>query len=268
MNKIILIGEKINATRKVIKEAIEKRDKKVILKEAEEQISKGVDYLDVNAGFSPEKEIENLCWLVNVLQENFAIPLCIDSSNPEAILSAISIYKGKKAIINSITLKEEKYKKILPTVKKNNFQVIALCIKEGDFLQTPNERINSAKEIIKIVKEYEVPLSSLFIDPLVYPVSTNTKEGLNTLQTIKEIKEFEKEVKIVVGLSNISFGLPKRNFLNAVFLALCMREGIDGVILDPTEKTVMSVFFAARTLLGMDEYCKDYISFYRKGEIL
>lgn len=264
---MILIGERINATRKIIKEAIEKKDEKVILKEAEKQILAGANYLDVNAGFSPTEEVENLCWLVELLQKNFEIPLCIDSSNPEALSSALFLHKGK-ALINSITIDEERYKKILPLVKKYDALVIALCLKEGSILQTPEERINTACEIIKTVKSYEISLSSLFIDPLVYPVSTDTKQGIITLEVIRKIKEIEKDVKIVVGLSNISFGLPKRNLLNAVFLSLSIREGVDALIFDPTDKLVKSIFLTSKVLLNMDEYCVEYLSEYRKGELI
>lgn len=262
---MLVIGERINASRKTILQAIQERNAQFIQEEAKKQAEAGAQMLDVNAGVRVQQEPEDMEWLVKIVQEVVSLPLCIDSPNPKAIESGLKNHKGK-ALVNSITLQKDRLEGILPLVKKYDCMVVALTMGEVGMPETSDERFEICRGIIGLVKKEGIPMESLYVDPLVQPISTNTKNCLITLDTIRKIKD-AFPIKIVMGLSNISFGLPNRRVINRTFLAMALAAGLDAALIDPLDKDMVSTLRASEALLAQDEYCLNYLTAFREGKI-
>ena len=266
---MLIIGEKLNSAWKKVREMIENRDVKAIQDLARNQVEGGAEMLDVNSSAASGDKEENMEWLVKTVQEVVNIPLCIDSPNAEEIEKGLEVHnwdKGK-ALINSITGEKEKIERLLPTIIKYKCAVIALVMDERGIPDNPKTRVEIAKKLIKVLTDAGVPLEVIFIDPLVVPIGTNDKNGLITMETIRSVKEAYPKVKVVTGLSNISFGLPERKLINQVFMILSMGCGMDAVIIDSTDKRMMAITKTAKTLLGQDNFCRGYLQAYREGKL-
>jgi cobalamin-dependent methionine synthase I len=261
---MIIIGELINTSRKAVGPAVDKRDVTYIQDLAREQVEAGVNYVDVNAGTKIHDEPEVLKWLVKTVQEAVDVPLCIDSPNPKAIEAALEAHQGQ-ALVNSITAEKERYEKILPLIVKYKARVVALCMDDAGMPETAAQRLAIADVLAHGLTESGIKEEDIFFDPLVKPVSVNTHFGIEVLETIRKIHQKYHGAHTTCGLSNVSFGLPNRKLLNQAFLVLCMANGMDSVILDPLDKTMMSLLVASKTLLGRDEYCVEYLTAYREG---
>jgi 5-methyltetrahydrofolate--homocysteine methyltransferase len=261
---VIVVGEKINTTRKQIEEAVAKRDASFIVNVAREQARAGANYIDVNAGTLVSQETEYLCWLVHTVQSEVDLPLCLDSPNPTAISEAIKLHKGEP-MINSISLEEDRYKALIPVITSNPCHVIALCMGQTAMPTTVEERVEAGTELINRLTEMGIPVGKIYVDPLIQPVSVNTNMGVAALGAISRIMDDFPGVNTICGLSNISFGLPERHLINRSFLALAMCHGLNAAILDPTDKKLMATLFAVEMLLGRDEYCEKYIDAYQSG---
>jgi 5-methyltetrahydrofolate--homocysteine methyltransferase len=266
---MLIIGEKLNSAWKKVREMIENRDVKAIQDLARNQVEGGAEMLDINSSAASGDKEENMEWLVKTVQEVVNIPLCIDSPNAEEIEKGLEVHnwdKGK-ALINSITGEKEKIERLLPTIIKYKCAVIALVMDERGIPDNPKTRVEIAKKLIKVLTDAGVPLEDIFIDPLVVPIGTNDKNGLITMETIRSVKEAYPKVKVVTGLSNISFGLPERKLINQVFMILSMGCGMDAVIIDSTDKRMMAITKTAKTLLGQDNFCRGYLQAYREGKL-
>ncbi|HEY31735.1 MAG TPA: methyltetrahydrofolate cobalamin methyltransferase [Dehalococcoidia bacterium] len=263
---MIIVGEKINSSRKSIADAVEKRDASYITEIAREQAEAGAHYIDVNAGTFLEKEPEYLCWLVETVQSEVDLPLCLDSPNPHALSEAIKRHKGEP-MINSISLETERFQSLLPVITSQSCHVVALCMSETSMPTTIEERAQVGSELINRLTKAGVPLEKIYVDPLVQPVSVDTRTGLATLGAISRIMNDFPGVNTICGLSNISFGLPERHLINRSFLALCLSHGLSAVILDPTDKRLMATLLTVEMLLNRDEYCENFIAAYQTGRI-
>ena len=263
---MIIVGEKINTSRKSIEEAVEKRDAAFITKVAREQAEAGAHYIDVNAGTFLEQEVDCLCWLVETVQGELGLPLCLDSPNPKALSEALKCHKGE-AMINSISLEEDRFKSILPVITSQPCHVVALCMAQTSMPTTVEERVQVGSELIKKLTDEGIPLEKIYVDPLVQPVSVDIHMGIATLGAIHKIMNDFPGVNTICGLSNISFGLPERHLINRSFLALCMSYGLSAAILDPTDKQLMATLLTVEVLLGRDEYCENFIDAYQNGRI-
>jgi len=264
---MIIVGEKINTSRKSIEEAVEKRDAAFITKVAREQAEAGAHYIDVNAGTFLDQEVDCLCWLVETVQNEVALPLCLDSPNPKALSEAIKRHKGEP-MLNSISLEEERFKFLLPVITSQPCHVVALCMAQASMPTTVEERVQVGSELIKRLTGEGIPLEKIYVDPLVQPVSVGTSMGIATLGAINKIMNDFPGVNTICGLSNISFGLPERRLINRNFLALCISYGLSAAILDPADKQLMATLLSVEMLLGRDEYCENFIDAYRNGRIV
>lgn len=264
---MIIVGEKINTSRKSIAEAVERRDAAFIVNVAREQVEAGADYIDVNAGTFLEQEVECLCWLVETVQNEIDVPLCLDSPNPEALSEAIKHHQGEP-MINSISMEQERFQALLPVVTQQPCCVVALCMAETIMPTTVEERVEVGTELLTRLTDQGLPLEKIYVDPLVQPVSVDTRMGLATLGAIRRIMEDFPGVNTICGLSNVSFGLPVRRLINRNFLALCMAFGLSAAILDPTDQVTMATVLAVEMLLGRDEYCEKFIEAYQDGRII
>jgi len=247
---MIIIGEKINSTLKAVRPAIENYDAASIKDLAKRQYDAGAAYLDVNAGMFVNEEPERLVWLINTIQEDVDAPFAIDSPNPVAVKAALEANRNPKPIINSITDEKARFNAIMPLVAEYKTSVIALCMDDNGMPETTDERVKIAERMIEKLTKEGIALSDIFIDPLVRPVGTGSHYGKVAIETIRKVKEEFPDVHIACGLSNISFGIPARKLMNQTFLIAAMAAGMDGAILDPLDKKLMSFIYAGEALLG------------------
>jgi len=262
---MIIIGEKINSTRKDMAQAISQNDAAYIQKIALEQVNAGANMLDVNCATQIDNEPAKMAWLVKIVQGRINIPLVIDSPNPLAIESALKVHQGQ-SIINSTTAEPDRIKQIFPLAQKYRAGLIALCIDEKGMPKTAQDRFEIARRLYQTALDYKIPPEDLYIDPLVRPVATEpgqVNEFLDSLRLIKTLKN----VKTICGLSNVSFGLPDRKLLNATFVVMALAAGLDAAILDPTDKAVLARIKASEALLNQDEYCLNYITAHRENKL-
>jgi len=264
---MIIIGELINCTRKAIAEAVKKRDSAYIRDIVSKQAEAGAHYIDINGGIVGE-EAECMKWLVEQAQEVTPLPLSIDSPLPEALEAGLSSYRGsEKPIVNSITDEKEKFEKTLPLIKKYSTKVIALCIDDAGMPQSVDDRLRIATSLFNRLTKEGVAGEDILIDPCIFPVSVDNKNGITALDSIAEIKKSVEGAGTVCGLSNVSYGLPERKLLNQTFLVMAMARGLDAAILDPLDKRLMAGLTAAEALRGSDEYCMNYIQAQRDGKL-
>jgi cobalamin-dependent methionine synthase I len=265
---MIIIGEKINSTLKSVRPAIENYDAAAIQELAKKQYEAGAAYIDVNAGMFIDDEPERTAWLVEIIQEVLDAPFSIDTPNPKALEAGLKANKNGKPIINSITNEKERYNAILPLLLEYKARIIALCMDDTGMPETVDKRIEIAENIIEKLTREGVELDDIFIDPMVRPIATGSHYGVVAIETIRKVKTEWPEVHIACGLSNVSFGIPARKIMNQTFLVAAMAAGMDGAILDPLDKKLMTYLYAAEALLGSDEYCMNYLTKYREGELV
>lgn len=259
---MLIVGELINASRKKIAPAIENKDADVIQTIAKDERENGADFIDVNAGIFVGKESEYLKWLVSTVQETVDAPCCLDSPDPKAIETALSVHKGVP-MINSISLEKERYDALLPVVSGTECKVVALCMSDKGMPETTDDRVSIADELVNNLVKKNVPLDNIYVDPLVQPVSTKDSFGIEFLNAIEAIINNFPGVHTICGLSNISYGLPERKFLNQTFMVMAITKGLDAAIVNPLDKGMMAKIIAAETLTGKDEYCSQYLQAWR-----
>jgi 5-methyltetrahydrofolate--homocysteine methyltransferase len=264
---MIIVGEKINTSRRNVAEAVEKRDADYITKVARAQAEAGAQYIDVNAGtFLEEKEVDYLCWLVETVQSKVDLPLSLDSPNPKALSEAIKHHRGEP-MINSISLEAERFQSLLPIITEYPCHVVALCMAQTSMPTTTEDRVEVGSELIKKLTDAGVPIERVYVDPLIQPISVDTNMGIAALRAIRKIMQDFPGVNTITGLSNISYGLPERRTINRNFLTLCTSFGLSAVILDPTDKQLMTALITTEMLMGQDEYCENYIEAYQSGRL-
>ena len=263
---MIIVGEKINTSRKMVEEAVSKSDASFIGELASTQAAAGATYIDVNAGTFLEQEADRLCWLVETVQKAVDLPLSLDSASPGALAAAMKIHKGEP-LINSISLEEERLEALLPVITGQPCVVVALCMGKTAMPTTTEERVQVGSELIEILRASGFALDKIYVDPLVQPVSVDIKMGIATLGAIGKIMGDFPGVNTICGLSNISYGLPERRLINRNYLALGMSYGLSAVIMDPTDRQLMNTLLTVEMLLGRDEYCGNFIDAYQNGQI-
>ena len=258
--KPILIGERINPTgKKRFKEALIQNDIDYILKEAIAQQEKGVEILDVNVGLPEIDEITMLKTAVCELQAVTDLPLQIDTSDPVAMESALRRYNGK-AMINSVNGKEESMEAIFPLVKKYGGVVVALTLDEKGIPKTANERVEIAEKIINRAAQYGISKKNIIFDPLALTISADNTAGQETLKAVRMIKTL-LECHTSLGVSNVSFGLPRRDIINSTFFSLALGNGLSAAIMNPYSEDMMKTYHAYLAIAGMDSSCCQYITF-------
>lgn len=262
---MIIVGELINASRKAIGEAIKAQDAEYIQKVAKDQFEAGADYIDVNAGIFVGKEPEYLKWLVKTVQEVVDCPCCLDSPDPKAIQAALSVHKGT-AMINSISLEKERYDALLPVISGSDLKVVALCMSDEGMPETMDARLRIAEKLIDGLVKNNVPLEQIYVDPLVQPISTNSSFAVEFINSVEAIMKQFKGVHTMCGLSNISYGLPVRKFMNHAFAIMAIAKGLDGLIINPLDKMMMASLVTAEALAGRDDYCVKYLKAFRNKQ--
>lgn len=256
--KPVVIGERINPTgKKLFKEALRNNDMDYILKEGLSQYDKGAHILDVNVGLPEIDEVKMLSDAVFNLQSVLPAPLQLDSSDPLALEKAMRIYNGKP-MVNSVNGKQVSMKEIFPLVKKYGGVVVCLCLDENGIPETAQGRINIAKKIIATAQEYGIDKKDLVVDALTMTISTNKDNAIETLKAVHYIRN-ELGVGTVLGVSNISFGLPKRDAINTAFFTLALENGLSAGIINPLSEPMMNAYYSFNALMGYDDNCTEYI---------
>jgi 5-methyltetrahydrofolate--homocysteine methyltransferase len=264
---ILVIGEKINASAREVRQALERRDKHYLQGLAKKQADSGADFIDVNVGTGkPKEEVAHMEWLVEIVQEVVDRPLAIDTADPQVLEAGLAKHRGY-AMVNSITGEERRLAPFLSLAKKHHCSCIALAMGQGGVPRGAEQRLEVCRMILGRAQEWGIDKERIYFDPLVLPLSADPGQGLIALETIRLIKSNIADAKTVLGLSNISYGLPKRALINRVFLSMCLAAGLDSVILDPSDQKLLSVLRAAEALLGRDQYCKRYLKAYREGKL-
>lgn len=263
---MLIVAERINSSRKSIAQAMEAHDTGFIQNEARMQAEAGADYIDVNAGSFIGEETELLKWVVDVVQEATDLPLCIDSPDPE-VINAVLPFLHRPPMINSITMEAVRLEGMLPLVVEKGAKVIGLCQSEEILAETVDDKVRLAGRLVEEVSKAGISLDDLYIDPLVYPLSSNPDSGLAVLEAIARIMKEFPGVHTICGLTNVSYGLPGRRLINRTFLVAAVTRGLDAVIMDPTDKELFGALKAALTVVSKDEYCMEYIAAFRAGRL-
>lgn len=257
----VIIGERINPTGKSkFKQALRDHNLEYILREGVSQQDHGAHILDVNVGLPEIDEAEMLTEVVRELQSIIDLPLQLDTSDVAAMERAMRIYNGKP-LINSVNGKEESMRSIFPLVKQYGGVVVALALDESGIPETAKGRIQVAAKIYKTAAEYGIGPEDILIDGLCLTVSSDPKGALTTLETLRRVRD-ELHGRTVLGVSNISFGLPQREIINAAFFTMAMQSGLSAAIINPCSEAMMRAYYSFRALMDLDLQCGDYIRIY------
>ncbi|MCF8142887.1 MAG: dihydropteroate synthase [Deltaproteobacteria bacterium] len=256
---LVLIGERINPTgRSRLARSLEEGNLDLVRSEALRQVAEGADILDVNVGVSGIDEPDMLKKAVLAIQEVTDVPLCIDSALPEALAAGLAVYKGK-ALVNSVNGETHKLERVLPLVKAYGAAVIGLTMDDSGIPRSAEKRLEIAGWIVKSAEQEGIPREDVIIDPLAMAISADDQAGLETLKAIRLIRD-ELGVNLTLGLSNISFGLPERASINAVFLGMAVLSGLTCPIVDPTVWEMRRATLLTDMLLGRDPFCMTYLA--------
>jgi cobalamin-dependent methionine synthase I len=259
-----IIGEKINGTRKAVAAAIANRDAGFIQNLAQKQVESGADWLDVNAGTHPDREVDDMLWLIDLIQGVTDAPVCLDSANPGALTAALRAVK-KTPMINSISGEPDRLNSVLPIVAQHGCEVIALAMDDKGIPSDAAGRLAVVRQLFKATRAANVPDEKVYVDALAMTIATNTGAGRATLDTIRAVRAEFPQAHISLGLSNVSFGLPARSLVNRTFLTLAIAAGMDTAIVDPNDRELKAALFAIDLLLGYDQHCLTYTRAFRKG---
>jgi 5-methyltetrahydrofolate--homocysteine methyltransferase len=254
-----IIAERINMTRKSIRTKVWERNEAFVRGEAARQAEAGATHIDVNAGGDPSKEIEDMIWLTRIVASEVALPLSFDSANPDALRAGLELCNRPGAIINSLTMERARVESVLPLVKEFGTGIICLTMNDSGMPEDLDGRARIVDDIAALLRGNGISLDRAYFDPLVRPAATNPGQAPFILDAVRYVKATYPEAHIALGLSNISFGIPLRNNLNKVFLAMLVSAGCDGAIIDPTEPDIMLTLCSARAVMGFDEYCMEYL---------
>ena len=256
--KPVIIGERINPTgKKLFKEALRRNDIDYIIKEGLKQTEAGAHILDVNVGLPEIDEVRMMETAVKGLQGVIPAPLQIDTSDTKALERALRIYNGKP-MINSVNGKEENMKQVFPLAKKYGGVVVCLCLDESGIPQTAQGRIEIAQKIVDTAAKYGIDKKDLIVDALTMTISTDSSNGEETLKAVDYIRN-TMGINTVLGVSNISFGLPKRDAVNTAFFTLALQSGLSAGIINPNSQSMMNAYYSFNALKGLDENCTEYI---------
>ena len=248
-----VIGERINTSRKKVQEAVANRDAQYIIDDVKQQEAAGATFIDVNAGARIGHETEDMKWLLDTIQPVCQVPLTLDSPDP-AILEMAFAMVEKTPMINSISLEKERFDAMMPFLKGKNCKVIALCMDDAGMPESADDILARAKTLVAELNVIGIPTASIYVDPLVQPVSVDGRFGLEFINSIEKIRETWPGIHTACGLSNISYGLPGRKFLNRAFMIQAIAKGLDGAIINPLDKGMMASILLGEVLAGQQQF--------------
>jgi cobalamin-dependent methionine synthase I len=268
---MLIVGEKINASIKSVGTAIQSKDEEFLVNLAQDQVAAGADFVDVNAGIGEgawENSTAAMEWLIDLVQNATDKPVCIDSDDPAVLAAGLKRYGGETVMINSVNAEPDRLEAIGPLAAERGALLVALVMKEGGIPRTVEERLDAADEIMTYLTRLGVNEDQVYFDPLVLPISVDTTQGLVTLKTIEQLKARYPSAKTIMGLSNISFGLPNRGIVNRSFFLMAVAAGLDAAIMNPLDGKLMSLIKVANMITNKDPLCRGFTRAHRKGLIV
>lgn len=263
---MIIVGEKINASLPAANAIIYQQDDRKLVELAQEQVHAGVDFIDVNVATgvgSRDDEIAAVQWAVETIQKTMDTPLCIDSADRAVLEAALEVNGDRPVMINSTKAEDDNLKEIIPLAVHYNASLVALAMDQDGIPKTVKDRLLACEKIADACRTFGLSLENVYFDPLVLPVSTDIRQGRVSLDTLAAIKKEFPTAKTVMGLSNVSYGLPERARLNIAFLHMAVFAGLDAAIMDPFDRDLTAAVRTAEALVGKDRYCRRYTRAFR-----
>lgn len=259
---MILIGEKLNSSVPSALEAMNDAGDENLIKIVKRQARGGANYIDVNTALTGERETENMKRVISIVLENCKKGIVLDSPDPNVITGCIGEAAGRPVIINSVS-GDPRFDGVIEAAREYGAGLICLPMRGKQIPAEAGERARNAGELIEKLRGQGIADKQIYIDLLTESAATNGEAVKAASQTLRLIKREYPSVRTVCGLSNVSFGLPRRAALNAAFLTILLRDRLDAAILDVNSEPVMTALRASEALLGRDEYCMKYISYIR-----
>ncbi len=256
---MFIVGELINSTRNQVSNAIAEGDEQTIRKLARDQAEQGANAIDVNAGQSLENEARNLVWLIEIVKDELGnnAQIVVDTADPEVMKVGLEACSGNATMINSISNEENK-KPILDLASKIDCPIIGLAMGHKGMPKSAEDRVEEARVLVDKCEKAGINPERLWVDMICMSVGSNPNQATEVLKAIQTVNE-EFDVKTFIAVSNISFGLPNRGLLNQSYLTMLLNAGLDGAMLDPTDKQLIGTVYATEALTGRDNYCMRYI---------
>jgi cobalamin-dependent methionine synthase I len=259
---MLIIGERLNSSNASVKAILEERDSGALLGIAREQISAGAFAVDVNAGMLMKGEKEALLWAARIIRKELDTVVSLDSADPSLLIELAPEF-GSGAVLNSFTADTEQVEPALDAVSRTGASAIVMLKSREGIPQTAMLRLEIASQVSALVRKTGVPEEKVFIDPILTPVAT-TKGGLHVaLETVDALRRNFPNFRSIGGVSNVSFGLPRRKLLNRTFLAMAASRGLQAAICDPTDAALVATLKAAEAISGLDPGCRDFLEFHR-----
>lgn len=266
---MIIIGEKINGSIPSVAKAIAERDAEFIKDRARKQAAANATYIDCCASVPEEIEVETLKWMIECIQEVTDLPISVDSPSTAVLAEAYKFCK-RPGIFNSVSGEGHKIDEIFPIMameENKGWEVIALLSDDTGIPKSAADRLRVFDNIMAKAKEYNISPSRIHIDPLVEMLCTSEDGIAMNIEVIETVRKQYPSIHITAAISNISFNLPVRKLVNYGFMILAMNAGLDSAIMDPTNRDMLGLVYATEALLGLDDYCMEYIGVYREGLI-
>ena len=263
---MIIIGEKINGAIPAVAAAIAERDGQTIRVRAAAQTAAGAAYLDCAASTDTAIEYETMCWLIDCIQSEVDTPICLDSPDAKLLARLVAEERVKRpGMINSVNEESDKCETVFPLIAGTDWNVIGLTCDRDGVPPQADKRLDIARRIIDKADKYGVALKNLHIDPCVMALATLPSSAEDFLQCIRAIHEYAPEVKVLGAVSNVSYGMPARKYVNMSLMAGAVRAGLDSAIMDPTSSDMMGIMYAAAALCGQDRGGRKYNRAFRQG---
>ena len=268
---MIVIGENINASNRHVAEAIISRNEEFFEELTRAQTAAGADFIDVNASTgqgTEDQQIADMLWLIDIVQKATDKPLAIDSDSPRIIEAALGKYQGETVLINSINAEPGRLASVGALAAERKAYLVALVMGSEGIPNNVEQRLDACKLIMDHMSKLGMEAERIFFDPLVLPIAVDTSQGMVTLKTIERIKSLYPDARTVMGVSNVSYGLPNRKTINRTFMVMAAYAGLDAAIIDPLDTKAISVIKIADMLINKDPFCKNYTKAHRKGNIV
>ncbi|HEX2926996.1 MAG TPA: dihydropteroate synthase [Ruminiclostridium sp.] len=259
---MIIVGEKLNSSIPKMFEKMKEKDTEAIKQIAVQQQEAGAKYLDINTAIFRDEEFEMLKYVLEVVLENTQCGIMLDSPSPSIIEKALPLISGRDIIINSVTL-QDRIKELLPIAKSYKAGVVGLPIDEEGIPKTIERRVENSLKLIELMNKEGIKNSDIYIDALAEAVAVDSEASVVTINTIAGVRKAHPDVHVICGVSNVSFGLPKRTAINSAFLTAAIFAGLDSGIVDITNEQIQSTIYTAEMIAGLDEYCMEYLGYIR-----